>query len=86
MRNSTQLDDQSPCFSSCLAGNPTVASIMTTLCAMPFILEQKLTRFTVSEDSLQFLFFMLFCAVTLVASGYFLINVVDIVYFGSSLK
>jgi hypothetical protein len=88
MRNSTCPATCPPCLSRLLASQAIrpVASIMTTLCAMLFILEQKLTRFTVSEDSLQFLFFMLFGAVTLVASSYFLINVVDIVYFGSSLK
>jgi hypothetical protein len=50
------------------------------------MLEHKLSRFTMSEDSIQNLFFLLIGAVALVASSYFLLVVVDFVYFGSKLN
>jgi hypothetical protein len=50
-----------------------------------YVLEEKLSRFTVSEDSLQLVFFLIIGAMALVGSIYFLIVVLDIVYFGSSL-
>jgi len=59
--------------------------IMIVLSAVFFILEQKLSRFAVSENCLQLVFNLLVGALTLVTISYFLIIVVDIVYFGSSL-
>jgi uncharacterized membrane protein len=59
---------------------------MSALCLILFILEQELSRFAISEELLQRVFSLLFGAVTLVASSYFLIVVVDILYFGSTLN
>jgi len=58
---------------------------MIVLCVVLFILEQKLSLFSQIENSLQLIFNLLIGAVALVASSYFLIIAVDIIYFGSSL-